>query len=44
MTTFSTMAMVIHPLVTGALELADLQAGTFFEGTIHAGAQVVGAG
>ncbi len=43
-TTLSTMAMVIYPLVAGALALADKQAGIFLGGTIHDVAQVVGAG
>lgn len=43
-TTLSTMAMVIYPLIVGALKLADAQAGIFLGGTIHDVAQVVGAG
>lgn len=43
-TTLSTMAMVIYPLIAGALALADKQAGIFLGGTIHDVAQVVGAG
>ncbi|RDB43451.1 YeiH family protein [Halomonas sp. DQ26W] len=43
-TTLSTMAMVIYPLIAGALALADTQAGIFLGGTIHDVAQVVGAG
>ncbi|MDI5933980.1 YeiH family protein [Halomonas kalidii] len=43
-TTLSTMAMVIYPLISGALELANAQAGIFLGGTIHDVAQVVGAG
>ncbi|MDT8878601.1 putative sulfate exporter family transporter [Halomonas saccharevitans] len=43
-TTLSTMAMVIYPLIAGALELANAQAGIFLGGTIHDVAQVVGAG
>lgn len=43
-TTFSTMAMVIYPLIAGVLALADTQAGIFLGGTIHDVAQVVGAG
>ncbi|MEQ6916607.1 YeiH family protein [Halomonas aquatica] len=43
-TTLSTMAMVIYPLIAGALQLANVQAGIFLGGTIHDVAQVVGAG
>lgn len=43
-TTLSTMAMVIYPLIAGGLELANAQAGIFLGGTIHDVAQVVGAG
>lgn len=43
-TTLSTMAMVIYPLIAGALVLTDTQAGIFLGGTIHDVAQVVGAG
>ncbi|MGE6608236.1 YeiH family protein [Halomonas sp. NPDC076908] len=43
-TTLSTMAMVIYPLIAGVLALADKQAGIFLGGTIHDVAQVVGAG
>ncbi|GHE19965.1 YeiH family protein [Halomonas urumqiensis] len=43
-TTLSTMAMVLYPLIAGALSLADTQAGIFLGGTIHDVAQVVGAG
>ncbi len=43
-TTLSTMAMVTYPLIAGALELANAQAGVFLGGTIHDVAQVVGAG
>lgn len=43
-TTLSTAAMVIYPLIAGALELANVQAGIFLGGTIHDVAQVVGAG
>ncbi|PXY00150.1 YeiH family protein [Halomonas sp. LBP4] len=43
-TTLSTMAMVIYPLIAAALELANTQAGIFLGGTIHDVAQVVGAG
>lgn len=43
-TTLSTMAMVLYPLIVGVLSLADVQAGVFLGGTIHDVAQVVGAG
>ncbi|MBY6208904.1 putative sulfate exporter family transporter [Halomonas sp. DP3Y7-2] len=43
-TTLSTAAMVLYPLLVGALELSDTQAGIFLGGTIHDVAQVVGAG
>jgi len=40
----STLAMVLYPVVTGALEMQPLSAGFFLGGTIHDVAQVVGAG
>ncbi|TLF51972.1 putative sulfate exporter family transporter [Halomonas urmiana] len=43
-TTLSTMAMVIYPLIVGVLGLGDTEAGIFLGGTIHDVAQVVGAG
>ncbi|SJN14610.1 Inner membrane protein [Halomonas citrativorans] len=43
-TTLSTVAMVIYPLIAGVLNLANTQAGIFLGGTIHDVAQVVGAG
>ncbi|MDR9433015.1 MAG: putative sulfate exporter family transporter [Spiribacter sp.] len=43
-TTLSTLAMVTYPLIVGALDLPDTQAGIFLGGTIHDVAQVVGAG
>ena len=43
-TTLSTMAMVIYPLIAGVLEFSNIQAGIFLGGTIHDVAQVVGAG
>lgn len=43
-TTLSTMAMVIYPLIVGVLGLSDTEAGIFLGGTIHDVAQVVGAG
>lgn len=43
-TTLSTVAMIIYPLIVGALGLSDTEAGIFLGGTIHDVAQVVGAG
>lgn len=43
-TTLSTMAMVLYPLLVRVLGLADADAGVFLGGTIHDVAQVVGAG
>ncbi|GHE21959.1 YeiH family protein [Halomonas urumqiensis] len=43
-TTLSTMAMIIYPLIAGVLQLSDSQAGIFLGATIHDVAQVVGAG
>lgn len=43
-TTLSTIAMVVYPLIVAVLKLADMQAGIFLGGTIHDVAQVVGAG
>lgn len=43
-TTLSTVAMVLYPLIVGVLSLTDQQAGVFLGGTIHDVAQVVGAG
>jgi len=43
-TTLSTAAMVIYPLIVGALGLSHSDAGIFLGGTIHDVAQVVGAG
>lgn len=43
-TTLSTVAMVIYPLVSHAMNLSDVQAGLFLGATIHDVAQVVGAG
>lgn len=42
--TLSTLAMVLYPLVARWLALDPLQAGLFLGGTIHDVAQVVGAG
>lgn len=43
-TTLSTMAMVIYPLISNLVGLDFTQAGIFFGATIHDVAQVVGAG
>jgi len=43
-TTLSTLAMIVYPLLVGALELSQVGAGIFLGGTIHDVAQVVGAG
>ena len=43
-TTLSTLAMIIYPIVVSALGLEDREAGIFLGGTIHDVAQVVGAG
>ncbi len=40
----STLAMVLYPLLTQALEMPPVLAGFFIGGTIHDVAQVVGAG
>ncbi|HEX5356516.1 MAG TPA: putative sulfate exporter family transporter [Aquabacterium sp.] len=42
--TLSTMAMVLYPLLTQWLGMGPVQAGAFIGGTIHDVAQVVGAG
>ena len=42
--TLSTIAMVIYPIIVTALGLTSEQAGTFLGGTIHDVPQVVGAG
>jgi uncharacterized integral membrane protein (TIGR00698 family) len=42
--TLSTVAMVIYPVIVTALGLGDERAGIFLGGTIHDVAQVVGAG
>ncbi|PSW16206.1 putative sulfate exporter family transporter [Photobacterium rosenbergii] len=41
---FSTIAMVLYPLVVSVLELSRSEAGLFLGGSIHDVAQVVGAG
>lgn len=43
-TTLSTAAMVLYPLISSVLSLTQQQAGVFLGGTIHDVAQVVGAG
>ena len=43
-TALSTIAMVVYPVLSGALGLSDIHAGIFLGGTIHDVAQVVGAG
>lgn len=43
-TTLSTIAMILYPLLVPALSLSDSEAGILFGGTIHDVAQVVGAG
>lgn len=43
-TALSTIAMVIYPVIAGALDLSDREAGIFIGSTIHDVAQVVGAG
>ena len=43
-TTFSTIAMVLYPLIANFMGLEDRLSGIFLGGTIHDVAQVVGAG
>lgn len=43
-TTLSTIAMVVYPVLVQALALDHIRAGIFLGGTIHDVAQVVGAG
>jgi uncharacterized integral membrane protein (TIGR00698 family) len=43
-TTLSTVAMIVYPLIVKLLELDDISAGIFIGGTIHDVAQVIGAG
>lgn len=43
-TTFSTVAMVLYPVLAGLMGMEDRIAGIFLGGTIHDVAQVVGAG
>jgi uncharacterized integral membrane protein (TIGR00698 family) len=42
--TLSTVAMIVYPMIVRAFDLDPLQAGVFLGGTIHDVAQVVGAG
>lgn len=42
--TLSTVAMVLYPIIARALGLGEIDAGIFLGGTIHDVAQVVGAG
>lgn len=43
-TTLSTLAMILYPILVSVLQLDDVFAGIFLGGTIHDVAQVVGAG
>ena len=43
-TTLSTVAMILYPLLVNALNLGETEAGIMLGGTIHDVAQVVGAG
>ncbi|MFD3188738.1 YeiH family protein [Sedimentitalea sp. HM32M-2] len=43
-TVLSTLAMILYPIITQALDLDHLATGVFLGGTIHDVAQVVGAG
>nr|WP_083332518.1 putative sulfate exporter family transporter [Hyphomonas sp. Mor2] len=43
-TTLSTIAMVVYPVIAASLDLTTSEAGLFLGGTIHDVAQVVGAG
>ncbi len=43
-TTLSTVAMILYPLIIPLFHLSPVQAGLFLGGTIHDVAQVVGAG
>jgi uncharacterized integral membrane protein (TIGR00698 family) len=43
-TTLSTIAMVVYPIIAGMIGLDDKQTSIFLGGTIHDVAQVVGAG
>lgn len=41
---FSTIAMIVYPMIANGLELSPIAAGVFLGATIHDVAQVVGAG
>ncbi len=43
-TVLSTVAMIVYPIISTALDFDDMAAGIFIGGTIHDVAQVVGAG
>lgn len=43
-TTLSTVAMILYPMVSSYFTFSDIEAGIFLGGTIHDVAQVVGAG
>ncbi len=43
-TTLSTVAMILYPLLAGVLDMTDMAAGLFMGASIHDVAQVVGAG
>lgn len=43
-TTLSTLAMVIYPMIARVFDFTDVQAGIFLGATIHDVAQVIGAG
>ena len=43
-TSLSTLAMMIYPIIVGLIGMSDTQAGLFIGATIHDVAQVVGAG
>ena len=43
-TVLSTVAMILYPILTGALGFDDVTAGAFIGATVHDVAQVVGAG
>lgn len=43
-TTLSTIAMLVYPMIANAMQFTDRQAGIFLGATIHDVAQVIGAG
>lgn len=43
-TTLSTIAMIVYPMIIKLLELDDVSAGIFIGATVHDVAQVIGAG